>query len=194
MSDRRFLVLHGWQNRRPQQHWQWQLVESLRSAGEQVLYPQFPDPDQPSLEKWVQLLQAELTQLGSGERVVIAHSLAVPLWLHAAQLLQPQEKADRVLLVAPPSPAVLTGFAEVAAFGAVPQDRRSVARASAATRLVRSDDDPYCPEGADIAYTDLGLDCDVIQGGGHLDPDSGYGPWPSMLSWCMDPTVRLTSR
>jgi hypothetical protein len=26
----RFLVLHGRQNRRPQHHWQWQLVEALR--------------------------------------------------------------------------------------------------------------------------------------------------------------------
>ena len=34
---RRFLVLHGWQNRRPAGHWQWQLTEALRSAGEQVL-------------------------------------------------------------------------------------------------------------------------------------------------------------
>ena len=41
---RRFLVLHGWQNRRPAGHWQWQLTEALRSAGEQVLYPQLPSP------------------------------------------------------------------------------------------------------------------------------------------------------
>lgn len=71
---RRFLVLHGWQNHRPRQHWQWQLVEALRSDGEQVLYPQLPDPDRPSLDLWIEVLRAELAQLGDGERVVLAHS------------------------------------------------------------------------------------------------------------------------
>jgi hypothetical protein len=33
--SRRFLVLHGWENHRPRDHWQWQLVETLRASGEQ---------------------------------------------------------------------------------------------------------------------------------------------------------------
>ncbi len=107
-------MLHGWQNRRPREHWQWQLVEALRSAGEQVLYPQFPDPDRPSLPVWTELLRAELAQLGTAERVVVAHSLAVALWLHAAPDLSPPERVDRVLLVSPPSPLVLARHPDVA--------------------------------------------------------------------------------
>jgi hypothetical protein len=34
---------------------------------------------------------------------------------------------------------------------------------------------------------------DVIPGGGHLDPDAGYGAWPSVLAWCHDPNTRLTA-
>ena len=37
-TPRRFFVLHGWQSRRPPEHWHWQLVEELRAAGEQVLH------------------------------------------------------------------------------------------------------------------------------------------------------------
>ena len=191
---RRFLVLHGWQNRRPREHWQWQLVEALRSAGEQVLYPQLPDPDRPSLRDWTEVLRAELGQLGGGERVVVAHSLAVPLWLHAAEVLGEPERVDRVLLVSPPSPLVLAGFQEVAAFAAVRRERAGVLAAAGSTRLVCSDDDPYCPEGAQVAYGALGLDVDVIAGGQHLDPDAGYGRWPSALSWCQDPATRLVPR
>ena len=191
---RRYLVLHGWQNRRPQHHWQWQLVESLRSSGEQVLYPQLPEPDSPSLAVWTELLHAELAQLGRGERIVVAHSLAVPLWLHAARGLDPGERVDRVLLVAPPSPDVLVGFGEVAAFGRVVRDRAAVEAASTATRLVASDNDPYCPETASLAYGDLGLDVDLVGGARHLDPDAGYGEWPSVLAWCRDPATRLTAR
>jgi len=75
--DRRFLVLHGYQNHRPAGHWQWLLTEQLRTAGEQVLYPQLPAPEQPSRADWTALLRAELAQLGTGERVVVAHSLGV---------------------------------------------------------------------------------------------------------------------
>jgi predicted alpha/beta hydrolase family esterase len=192
-TTRRFLVLHGWQNRRPPAHWQWQLVEALRQNGEQVLYPQFPDPDQPSLDVWTELLRAELAQLGSGERIVIAHSLAVPLWVNAAPGLRREERVNRVLLVAPPSPQFLRAQPEVAAFGKVHLDPAAT-NAADSTRLVATDNDSYCPEGALTAYASINADGDVITGGGHLDPVAGYGNWPSVLEWCLDPSTRLTAR
>lgn len=192
--SRRFLVLHGWQNRRPRQHWQWQLVEALRNDGEQVLYPQLPDPDRPSLDAWTDLVRAELAQLGRAERVVIAHSLAVPLWLHCATRLTADEHVDRVLLVSPPSPDVLRNHDEVSAFAEVHQDPATTAASATTTRLVCSDNDPYCPEGAPLAYAALGLDTDIIPDGQHLDPDAGYGRWPAALAWCRDPSVRLSRR
>src|SRR5215213_3229835 len=89
---------------RQRQHRQWQLAEALRGQGEQVLYPQPPDPDRPSVHNWLKLLDSELAQLAEGERVVIAHSLAVPLWLHAVSREPGVAQTDRVLLVSPPSP------------------------------------------------------------------------------------------
>src|SRR5262245_6432455 len=105
--SRRFLILHGAENRRPRDHWQHHLAENLRGRGEIVLYPQLPDPDTPSLDAWPELLRAELAQLGDGERVVVCHSLSVLLWLHHASSPQGSAPADRVLLVAPPSSSVL---------------------------------------------------------------------------------------
>jgi predicted alpha/beta hydrolase family esterase len=191
---RRFLVLHGWQNRRPTGHWQWQLTESLRAAGEQVLYPQFPTPDQPSLARWTELLRAELGQLGAGERIVVAHSLGCWLWLAVAGTLTPEERVDRVLLIAPPSAEVLAGFPEVAEFSSVPQDPRALAHAAPITRLAAADDDPYCPGGAATVFAALGLDTDVLPGAAHLDLDAGYGRWPAVEAWCHDPATRLTPR
>jgi predicted alpha/beta hydrolase family esterase len=193
-GGRRFLVLHGWQNHRPAGHWQWQLTEALRAGGEQVLYPQFPSPDEPSLAGWTRLLRAELAQLGSGERVVVAHSLAVPLWLSAAGTLTPDERVDRVLLVAPPAAAVLARHPEVEEFARVPQDPTALAHAAGTTRLAASDDDPYCPGGAAGVFAGLGLDTDVLPGAAHLDLDAGYGRWPAVEAWCRDPATRLTPR
>jgi predicted alpha/beta hydrolase family esterase len=191
---RRFLVLHGWQNHRPVEHWQWQLTQALRAGGEHVLYPQFPSPDDPSRAEWTALLRAELAQLGDGERIVIAHSLGVWLWLSVAGTLTPEEQVDRVLLVSPPSAEVLAGYPEVAAFSTVPQDPGALARGARSTRLAGGDDDPYCPGGAAVVFAGLGLDTDVLPGAAHLDLDAGYGRWPAVEAWCRDPATRLTPR
>jgi uncharacterized protein len=193
-GGRRFLVLHGWQNHRPAGHWQWQLTEALRAAGEQVLYPQLPSADDPSLADWTRLLRAELAQLGSGERVVVAHSLAVPLWLSVAGSLTAEERVDRVLLVAPPAPEVLARYPEVAEFSRVPLDAAALAAGAACTRLAASDDDPYWPGGACPVFAGVGIDVDVLPGAAHLDLDAGYGRWPAVEAWCRDPATRLVPR
>ena len=60
-------------------------------------------------------------------------------------------------------------------------------------RLVCSDDDPYCPERADVAYAALGLPTDVIPGHGHLNPDAGLGPWPEVEAWAREGAVPITA-
>lgn len=194
MSARRFLVLHGWANRRPVEHWHWWLVDRLRADGEQVLYPQLARPDEPDLAEWLELLAAEWTQMGDGERVVVAHSLSCLLWMHAASTGLLDRPADRVLLVAPPSPARTAAIREIAGFVA-PMDARAV-RASARTRvrLVASDADVYSPDGpaARVYGEPLDLDAETLPGTGHLSVEDGYGPWPAALAWCLDPSTRFT--
>ena len=102
-----FLVLHGWRNRQPPDHWHHLLVDALRSAGHVVAYPQLPDPDKPDLDAWLAAFAAELPALPrDGERVVVAHSLGCLLWWQAAARGFVDPPVDRFLLVAPPSPEV----------------------------------------------------------------------------------------
>ncbi|MCX4666898.1 alpha/beta hydrolase [Streptomyces sp. NBC_01381] len=184
-----FLILHGWQNHRPEGHWQRWLAGELGGRGARVSYPQLPDPDDPDLEVWLGRLQALL----DGEQVVVCHSLGVLLWLHA--VARGGGRVDRVLLVAPPSGDVLARYEEVAGFGGPEVSAAQVARAAGEVRLVAADDDPFCPGGAAARYgVPLGLDTDVVPGGGHLDLDAGYGAWPSVLEWCLDPGVRVSGR
>lgn len=189
-EQRRFLVLHGYTNRRPDGHWQRRLTTALRDAGDQVVYPALPDTDAPQLEAWLDVLGTELDLLGDPdrvERVVVAHSLAVALWLHACArgLAAP---VDRVLLVAPPGPS---RFAENFPGFALPPslDASAVAAASASSLLVCSDADPWCPEGAVAAYAEpLGIRSVVVPGGLHFALGDGFGAWPEVIAWAQDPS------
>lgn len=191
--SRRFLVLHGWRNHRPPEHWHWWLTDRLRTRGEQVLYPQLPSADEPVLADWLDAFRAEWLQMGGGERVVVAHSLGCLLWLHAASRGLVDPPADRVLLVAPPSPGSTARHPEMAGF-VPPTDPGAVAASSrAVVRLVASDRDEFSPEGtAHTLYGEpLALDSEVLFGTGHLTVEDGFGPWPAVLDWCLDPATRF---
>ena len=189
-----YLILHGWQNHRPEKHWQHWLADRLTALGHDVTYPQLPDPDDPDLDVWLDEATRHLEALPEGtERVVVAHSASALLWLHAvARGVDGPGSADRVLLVAPPSASVLARHPEVTAFTSPPLDGLPL---PGPTRLVAGDDDPYCPEGARTVFGDpLGIPTDILPGAAHLDLDAGYGPWPAVLGWCLDPTAQLIAR
>ncbi|MFE2140507.1 RBBP9/YdeN family alpha/beta hydrolase [Streptomyces sp. NPDC059456] len=183
---RRFLMVHGVQHRRPQQHWLWWLTEALRQRGEQVLYPQFPAPEQPSVSEWTDLLHAELAQLGDQERVVVCHSLGCALWLRAAQTLPADLRVSRVLLVSPLGDQAFTVANSNEEFKLERIGREHLAAASAKPpHVVVSATDPYAPANPREWSAALGLDCDVLPAAGHITPADGYGPWPAALAWCL---------
>jgi predicted alpha/beta hydrolase family esterase len=132
----------------------------------------------PSLHAWRAALHGELDALPEGETTVVCHSLSCLLWLH--HVADGGAQAARVLLVAPPSEGA--GLEQIAAFFPAP-----LPRLTTGARLVCSDDDPYCPEGAATLYGEpLAVPVDLIAGGGHLNPEAGYGPWPAVEAWCLD--------
>lgn len=187
---RRFLMVHGVQHRRPPQHWLWWLTDALRQRGEQVLYLQFPSPDTPSLSEWLDLLNAELAQLGDQERVVVCHSLGCALWLHAAQTLIPDLRVTRVLLVSPLGDQAFTAANGNEEFRPEHVDPALLAAASMKPpHVVVSATDPYAPADPLAWSTALCLDSDVLPAAGHITPADGYGPWPAALAWCLRETT-----
>ena len=142
---RRYLVLHGWENHRPPDHWQFWLTERLRERG-------------------------------------------CLLWLRHAARASDDQVVDRLLLVCPPSTSTLP--TSLATFFPEPGDAAALARSvRRRPELVCTGGDPWCPEGAATAYGErLGLDVHVVDGGGHLSADDGYGPWPEIEQWALTGT------
>jgi predicted alpha/beta hydrolase family esterase len=180
-----FLILHGIENHRPPEHWQFLLAARLVERDNEVRYPTLPDPDRPELERWLSTLRGELATLSGRQRVVVCHSLACLLWFRAAErgIGRP---VDRLLLVAPPaSERVLEGGASFRLDSFEPEAVRS--SVSGEIAIACSDADPYNPAGAQALYGDpLGVAATIVEGAGHITPDSGFGPWPFAAEWCLD--------
>lgn len=180
----RVVILHGWENRRPPEHWEHLLADDLRRRGIEVDYPQLPDPDTPDLEVWLARLSA-LVDEGRGPVTLIAHSLAASLWLTRLARGAGPGLVTRLALVAIPAPAVLAPTV-VAAFTGHPA--RIDQLPGVESRVFEGEDDPYAPGGVRAAYAiDPGIPVETVPGGGHLIPDSGYGEWPRMLEWVLQP-------
>ena len=182
-----FLILHGIENHRPPDHWQFLLAARLVERGHEVRYPGLPEPDAPHLEHWLTALEEELAALGGEPRVVVCHSLACLLWFRAAERATARGTAvDRLLLVSPPaSEQVPPAGASFRLRGFDPDAVR--ASVSGEIAIACSDDDPYNPTGAQVTYGDaLGVTATVFEGAGHITPDEGFGPWPFATDWCLD--------
>ena len=179
-----FLILHGLEGSGPE-HWQTWLARRLRERGERVSYPNLPDPFDPHPADWLRDLDEELALLD--RPVVLCHSLACLLWLRAAARPTDGPLASRVILVAPP---FRDDIEEVARFHDHGARSRDITRSAGETLMVCSDNDPYCPLGADEVYGErLGIPYRVIPGAGHLNTDAGYGAWPEIEAWALGEPV-----
>lgn len=195
-NTRTFLLLHGYQHHEPEGHWLRWLTQELTEHGYQANYPRLPNADFPVVGDWLDVLRRQLDDLENGNVTVICHSLGSLLWLHAAASTPSLPMVDRVLLVAPPSPSVVLADPGMSAFAPPPVTAAQLRSTSShPVRMVAADNDPYCPEGADSLFaTPLETKLDLLPGQAHFDLDAGYGSWPSILRWCLDPTADVSAR
>ena len=176
------VIVPGWQGS-GDGHWQTWLEEQLHAAGRTTLRPDFADLDHPDPADWLAALRVALAGQPADAFDVVAHSLGAVLWLHHVADPGGSPRAARVLLVSPPSPH--TAIDEIAAFFPPPLDIDAVRKGADGTVLVGGEGDPYLPEGIAAAYgLPLKIATTVVAGGGHLNPDSGYGEWPAVADWC----------
>ena len=186
---KKILIHHGWTNVRPVGHWARIAAKELRDLGHQVWYPQFPDPDTPSTDKWQELLRQEsamMDEVEGGEKIAICHSLGTTNWLIAAMNGLFEKPFDRVLLIAPPDPLVL---AQSDGIEESPLDLDSSSLAEAAHRfakklvVIASDDDQWRPRGVGIYAPALKVEPLSFPGAGHFSLDQGWGRWSGLKSW-----------
>ncbi len=166
-ADADILIIPGLGDSGPE-HWQTRWQTKLSTARRVVQ----TDWDAPRLADWVGAIEREAAR-ATRPVIGVAHSLGVIALIHAVPRLQ--DKIAGAFLVAPPSESVVGEFPAIdRAF--LPFPRRRLPFPSI---LVASADDPY----ADLALSrelagDLGAEFIDAGPAGHINADSGHGPWP----------------
>ena len=162
------------------------------------MYPQFPNPDEPSLQEWQDLLVAELKMLhdaGDGETVVIGHSLGCLNWIQAAATGKIAEPVDRVLFVAPADPELLKDIDGIDVNLTDPRVAAAVHASTKSLTILGSDADPWSPRGMQATFGDpLGVEAVIIPGARHFTAADGWGTWAGVIDWVADPTADITKR
>jgi predicted alpha/beta hydrolase family esterase len=126
---------------------------------------------------------ADLVTRGERPVTLLAHSLAASLWLtHLARGHSPG-LVTRLALAAIPSPGVLRSTVVEAFIDHPPV----IAPSPGVEQIVfEGENDPYSPGGVRASYAiDPSIPVEAVPQGGHLIPDSGFGPWPRILEWTL---------
>ncbi len=169
------LILHGWGGS-DDPHWQAWLAAEIAKGYGTVSFPLLDNPHFPSKNRWMKQAKEILNTFKPD--TLICHSLANVLWFH---LCHEGEIAPvkRLLLVAPPS--LDCSLETIKTFFPLTPPNSLYAHEA---MLVVSDNDPYMDlsEARKLQYA-LGIEMKVISGGGHINTDAGFGPWPWVKEW-----------
>lgn len=174
------IIVYGYEGSGPG-HWQRWLEAELRCRNVPVLFPELPEPAAPQKDVWVAALAETLATVQGEPIALVCHSLGC--W--AVDHLFAERGVSGVgaaLLVAPPSPFLI--FEPVDSFFPPPRRATAWAPIAARTLLVGGDNDEFTsPEEFEEIARTLGVRCQILQGVGHINVASGYGPWPFALDW-----------
>lgn len=180
MKDKEYIIIHGLGGS-PQGHWQDFLYKELQNQGKKVLFPQFPNNSQPSLEDWICELHG-LKEHIHENTVVIAHSMGVILWLHYISKYI-DTRINKAILVAPPSREFLVSHDFAKSFADFSLDKENFHRVNLHSLLIASTNDEYCLPSAWEKFGKI-LDLDYLElapEAGHINMASGYGKWQDFL-------------
>lgn len=160
------LIIPGYQNSGPG-HWQ-----SLWEASMNARRVDMPNWSFPRKTPWVDALDEAIGKMGEPP-ILVAHSLGCIAVAHWAR--EGNHEIAGALLVAPSDVERSDAPDPIKGFAPIPKSRLPFS-----SILVAAEDDPYlAPERAKDLARFWGSRLRMQPTGGHLNLESGYGPWPA---------------
>ncbi len=169
-SDADILIMPGLGDS-PDDHWQSRWEKQLKTA-RRVMQDDWAHP---MLDAWMQRLR-EAVDTATRPPVIIGHSLGALAVAHVSEDVAGKIKG--AFLVTPPAASFVLQIGEIDPAFAAPITRKLRFPAL----LIASRDDPYSTY-AESEALGASLGVEVVDAGasGHINADSGHGPWPEGL-------------
>lgn len=182
MKNEEYIIIHGLGGS-PKEHWQNFLYQDLEARGKKVLFPQFPNNTEPSLELWLSQLHSLKKHIHENT-IIIAHSMGVILWLHYISRYK-NIKVKKSILVAPPSKDFLLSHQYAKSFSEFILDAKNFHHTNMSSLLIATNNDKYCiPKAQEIFGKVLNLPyLELPPEAGHINIDSGYGKWEDLTKY-----------
>ncbi len=159
--------------------WRGWLADKLREKGMEVIAPDFPDTENPSLEKWLATVREHVKEFDE-DWILVAHSLGCPTILRLLETFGEEEKVRAAILVA--AFAKDLGIPEIKNFVAKKFDWEKIKRKCDRFIVINSDNDPFIKlsEGERVANLLRG-ELIVAHGAGHINEGAGYTKYERLL-------------
>ena len=168
MSTNKTLILHGWGGS-DHPHWQSELASEIAKKYGTVCFPLLDNCHFPSKNRWIKQVKKLLEEFKPD--TIVCHSLANTLWFWLCQ--EEIKSVERLFMVSPPSlsttePTIKTFFP-----CETPKNIHTKE-----VHLIVSDNDPWIElEEAERMAKAIDASYIVVENGGHINADSGFGKW-----------------
>ncbi len=177
----RVVVLHG-AHGGPDTNWFPWLHSALEAQELEVIRPRLPTPQGQSLTAWLDAYDRAVADLPPAPTVLVGHSVGAAFTLHRVE--RATNPVTGLFLAAGFIGALgLPDYDPInASFFATPFDWAGIrARKGRACRCWAGDDDPYVPLARSWEMADrLGVELEVVPGGGHLNAETGFTVFPQL--------------
>jgi uncharacterized protein len=165
-----FLIQPGWQNSGPH-HWQTLWEAQLGHAAVRVPQQDWLVPERTA---WVSAMEQTIRRTPSPV-VILAHSIGCMATIFAIA----EVPVAAVVLVAPADAERSDAPGALHTFTPIPMKPLATP-----ALVIASDSDAYCTLDRAEAFAQAWkADLEIVTGGGHINADAGFGPWPD--GWWM---------
>ena len=174
------LIIHGTYGS-PEGNWFPRLKTELEQVGHQAFIPNFPTPENQSLESRLKVFE-EYKKYFNQDTILIGHSLWSPFLLSILEILEQPVKACFLI-------SGFTGLLGNSEFDELNKtfttkefNRAKIKEKCEKFVVINSDNDPYVPlEKGKILAKNLGTELTILHKAGHINKESGYTEFNFLL-------------
>lgn len=173
-------IFHGTGGHAEENWFPWLRAQLIKSGCE-VIIPQFPTPENQTLEAWMAVFDKYRDQVDS-DTIFVGHSLGGSFLLRALESLDQPIKAS-FLVGTPIGIQPIVNWAGDAPFTGHPFEWEKIRQNCQHFTVYHSDNDPYVglKNGEELAKN-LGVDLTFVKGAGHFNQKAGYLEFDDLLA------------